>query len=85
MDLKTQVASAESNGENVSGSSSIAEQIDQKQMDKKRPTSAEIRRRAHEIYTERGGTDGCDLDDWLQAQRELRPNCKSNETRPKSN
>jgi hypothetical protein len=27
--------------------------------------------RAHEIYRERGGTDGRDLDDWLQAEREL--------------
>ena len=27
--------------------------------------------RAHEIYRERGGTDGHDLDDWLQAEREL--------------
>ncbi len=27
--------------------------------------------RAFEIYQERGGTDGMDLDDWLQAEREL--------------
>ena len=27
--------------------------------------------RAHEIYRERGGTDGHDLDDWLQAESEL--------------
>lgn len=27
--------------------------------------------RAYEIYQERGGTDGMDLDDWLQAEREL--------------
>ena len=35
------------------------------------PTPAEIRERAFEIHIERGGIHGCDLDDWLQAQREL--------------
>ena len=33
--------------------------------------SAEIRRRAYEIYLERGKQPGRDLDDWLQAEREL--------------
>ena len=32
----------------------------------------EIRRRAFEIYLERGGQPGRDLDDWLQAERELK-------------
>jgi hypothetical protein len=31
----------------------------------------EIRRRAYEIYLERGEQPGCALDDWLQAEREL--------------
>jgi hypothetical protein len=31
----------------------------------------EIRRRAYEIYLERGEQPDCDLDDWLQAEREL--------------
>jgi hypothetical protein len=31
----------------------------------------EIRRRAYEIYVERGEQSGRDLDDWLQAEREL--------------
>lgn len=31
----------------------------------------EIRRRAYEIYVERGEQRGRDLDDWLQAEREL--------------
>ena len=31
----------------------------------------DIARRAYEIYESRGGTDGADLDDWLQAEREL--------------
>jgi hypothetical protein len=36
------------------------------------PTPAEIRQRAFEIHIERGGIHGCDLDDWMQAERELR-------------
>ena len=35
------------------------------------PTPAEIRQRAFEIHIERGGIHGCDLDDWLQAEREF--------------
>jgi hypothetical protein len=31
----------------------------------------EIRFRAYEIYLERGEQDGNDLDDWLQAEREI--------------
>ena len=31
----------------------------------------EIRRRAYDIYLERGEQPGRDLDDWLQAEREL--------------
>ena len=31
----------------------------------------EIRRRAYEIYRERGEQPGRELDDWLQAEREL--------------
>src|SRR5207244_425334 len=30
---------------------------------------AEIRRRAYEIYLSRGGIDGDDLSDWLEAER----------------
>jgi hypothetical protein len=33
----------------------------------------EVRRRAYEIYLERGEQPGHDLDDWLQAERELEP------------
>jgi hypothetical protein len=35
------------------------------------PSCEEIRLRAYEIYLERGGIPGNDLDDWLQAEREL--------------
>jgi Protein of unknown function (DUF2934) len=32
----------------------------------------EIARRAYDIFCERGGEHGHDLDDWLRAERELR-------------
>jgi Protein of unknown function (DUF2934) len=35
------------------------------------PTHEEIKLRAHQIYVERGGAHGQDVDDWLQAEREL--------------
>jgi hypothetical protein len=38
------------------------------------PSHEEIRRRAHEIYLERDGFGGSELDDWLRAERELRRN-----------
>ena len=34
----------------------------------------EIRHRAYEIYLKRGGQPGYELEDWLQAERELTPN-----------
>jgi hypothetical protein len=36
-----------------------------------RPSDDEVRRRAFEIHVERGGIRGYDLDDWLQAEKEL--------------
>lgn len=36
------------------------------------PNRDEIAQRAYEIYRERGGTHGTDLEDWLRAERELR-------------
>ena len=36
------------------------------------PLEEQVRRRAHEIYLQKGGEDGSDLDDWLQAEREIR-------------
>ena len=35
------------------------------------PTHEEIALRAYQIYVERGGAHGQDVDDWLQAEREL--------------
>jgi hypothetical protein len=36
------------------------------------PTLAEIGSRAYEIFLERGSLHGHDLDDWLQAEHELK-------------
>jgi hypothetical protein len=36
------------------------------------PNEDDIRRRAYQRYLERGGSDGQDFDDWLEAERELR-------------
>jgi hypothetical protein len=35
-------------------------------------TDEEIHQRAYEIYLARGAAPGFELDDWLQAERELR-------------
>jgi hypothetical protein len=35
-------------------------------------TEVDIARRAFEMYCDRGRADGHDLDDWLNAERELR-------------
>ena len=36
------------------------------------PSEEEIRIRAYRRYLERGGSDGQDFDDWLEAERELK-------------
>lgn len=36
------------------------------------PTNEEIRARAYQIHLERGSPHGYDLDDWLEAERELK-------------
>ncbi|HWP44117.1 MAG TPA: DUF2934 domain-containing protein [Blastocatellia bacterium] len=38
---------------------------------KGQPAFEQIQKRAYEIYLERGGAPGSDVDDWLQAEREL--------------
>lgn len=38
---------------------------------RKRPSPDDVARRAFEIYSTRGGAHGRDLEDWLQAEREL--------------
>jgi hypothetical protein len=34
---------------------------------------AAVEKRAYEIYKGRGGNHGADLDDWLEAERQLKP------------
>jgi Protein of unknown function (DUF2934) len=41
------------------------------------PSPTEIRKRAFEIHIERGGIHGCDLNDWLEAERELQQKYKN--------
>jgi hypothetical protein len=36
------------------------------------PTHEEIQRRAYEIHLERGGAHGQDMEDWLEAERDLK-------------
>lgn len=38
---------------------------------KSSPTREEIQLRAYQIYLERGGAPGNELEDWMQAEREL--------------
>lgn len=43
----------------------------------KYPSDEQIQKRAHEIYTKRGGQDGRALDDWLAAEEELKQDSKN--------
>ena len=67
---------------NVEGRSKAASRIvllsDIEEEERRRsvPTSEEIRQRAFEIYIERGRIRGRDLDDWLQAEREVQEKYK---------
>lgn len=38
---------------------------------KEKPLEERIRERAYEIYLQRGGEDGGEMDDWLQAEQEI--------------
>ena len=56
-----------------------------KETSKNAPPLAEIRQRAFEIHIERGGIHGWDLEDWLQAELELKEKYnQSNGKGPKS-
>ena len=37
------------------------------------PSREEVAQRAYDLYRARGGEDGHDMDDWLEAERELQP------------
>jgi DUF2934 family protein len=38
---------------------------------RREPSGEEIARRAHELYVERGGEHGKDVEDWVRAEKEL--------------
>jgi DUF2934 family protein len=38
---------------------------------RREPSGEEIARRAHELYLERGGEHGRDVEDWVKAEKEL--------------
>jgi Protein of unknown function (DUF2934) len=70
------------NAENLSTSIHPADVPEEK--GKEMTTLDEIRQRSFEIHIERGGIHGCDLDDWMQAERELQQKYnKSNDGGPK--
>ena len=46
---------------------------------KSAPTPQQVRERAFEIHIERGGIHGMDLDDWMQAERELQEKYENND------
>lgn len=39
---------------------------------RREPTEDQIRARAHQIFLQRGGSQGHELEDWVAAERELR-------------
>lgn len=61
----------------IGNSGSTPKVVSQPETAKNAPTPEEIRQRAFEIHIERGGIHGCDLDDWLQAERELQEKYKN--------
>jgi hypothetical protein len=50
--------------------------------DKKTPTQKEIELRAYEIYLQRGGEDGNELNDWLAAEKELNESLQMDTAEP---
>jgi hypothetical protein len=44
------------------------------------PVEERIRRRAYELYVDRGNQSGSELDDWLQAEEEI---CRAEEQPPR--
>jgi hypothetical protein len=51
---------------------SAADQAQEVASQRGAPTDGEISRRAYDLYLARGCEPGRDVDDWLQAERELR-------------
>jgi hypothetical protein len=55
--------------------SSRRRRIDAAEIERSQPAvsipTEDISRRAYELFLERGGAHGADIDDWLRAEREL--------------
>jgi hypothetical protein len=49
----------------------VEEPIDYTPENEYQPTPDDIRARAYEIYLSRGPEEGSEIEDWLQAEREL--------------
>jgi hypothetical protein len=71
MSSGTQSIVAESGNPDLTGGIDMQDSATKEQSTENAPTPEEIRKRAFEIHIERGGIHGCDLDDWLKAEREL--------------
>ena len=56
---------------------SVSQQGGSRSSARKSPLTEDIERRAYELYLSRGGTHGCDTDDWLQAERQVLEELKS--------
>ena len=41
-------------------------------IDRREPSREDIARQAHELYVQRGGEHGKDVEDWVKAEKELR-------------
>jgi hypothetical protein len=41
-------------------------------IERTKPSREEIARRAHELYLQRGGEQGKDVEDWVRAEKELK-------------
>jgi len=52
--------------------------------ERRAPSGEEIARRAHELYIQRGGEHGKDVEDWVRAEKELKaePVAEPAKTRP---
>ena len=66
-------AGATSASEGTSGSTDVSQRnTDTSQRSDWSPSEEDIRVRAYHRYLERGGGNGMDFEDWLEAERELR-------------
>jgi hypothetical protein len=55
-----------------SGTRRVLAAAKEAQAEAREPTFEEIAEAAYHRYLQRGGTEGADFDDWLEAERDLR-------------